>query len=402
MKLLCKISLFIFSAVVAGCINHSKCSAAEIMPTKPPYVENYISPQWRKTDKLVTSGIFTYRVIDENLKTIELREINSQDSKIIVPKHIDGYKVVSIGYSGMVGADTIYGAEGIYLDEDINSLRLKGCDTTLVEITIPQGVQYIGACAFKDFKLLQNVNINDDIVAIYGKSFEGCSSLSKINIPSNAAIGNDIFRLCESLKNISLSCQNIRGTDRLFDGSNLDVIHFTGKTDKEYVLNIDDYRFGVNNHIKKVIIDSEIEKVSLNRNVTEVIINGKNTKLTTEKSSEYINECTIKTVKGAKAISFAKRYKINYAVKNVTRIKKVSYNKTKTGRIFKWNKCKTTLVSKTYSGKKWYIKEKNIKTRYVLYGKNKKGNSYTYIGTTGKTKYKTDYNYIKVQPVIAY
>lgn len=52
------------------------------------------------------------------------------------------------------------------------------------EVTIPDGVKYIGEYAF-EFKKLKSVKIPDSVKEIYEFAFEGCDDLAKIDVPEN-------------------------------------------------------------------------------------------------------------------------------------------------------------------------------------------------------------------------
>lgn len=372
---------------------------------------NYVSdtniePVWRLTDKLITSGVYTYRIIDVNSKNIELRGINSQETKIIIPHTIDGYNVKYIGYSESVSNVNLYSAHDLFKNEDFDALKLKGCEDTLTELVIPDCVKSIGACAFKNFKHLTKVVLNNDLAELYGRAFEGCALLSDINIPTETSLGDEVFYGCESLKSITLSCTNKININCLFDCSNFDEIHLTNSDieDSEKCFDITMELFGANTNINRVIVDSEIKKVELDRNINEVIINGKNTKLSSNRASDCINKTAIKTVQGAKAISFAKKNKLNYEVKYVTKVKNLKNKRIKSKLVFNWNKCKTQIVSNKYnvSLNKWKSVVKKVKTQYDLYGKMKKNDEYNLFDTISKTKLKTSYKFIKVQPVTNY
>lgn len=362
-----------------------------------------VNDEWRQTDKFINSGIYTYRIINEADKSIEIRGINSQEPKITIPQTIDGYNVVSIGYCGSVSLTDLYSAHDLFNEEDFASLKLKGCEETLSELVIPDGVKFIGACAFRNYKNLTKVVLNNDLTAVYGRSFEGCELLDDINIPTETRLGEEAFYGCKSLKNITLSCTNMIGVDQLFNSSDFDYIHFTSSDVEESSRNmcIDMYIFDAFNNINKVVVDPEIIELTLDRNVNELVINGKNTKVISNRASVDINKTKIKTVQGAKAVLFAKKNKLCYEVKHADKVKGVKRKKIDSKFVYNWNKCKTHIVSYKYhsSSKKWKSIDKNINTKYNLYGKMNKGDEYQLLDTIGKTKFKTKYKFIKVQSV---
>ena len=72
-------------------------------------------------------------------------------------------------------------------------------------VAIPDHVQEIGICAFKDCKFLTRVLIPKGVRAIGKKSFSGCASMTKIMIPDGMErIGADAFSECVSLQSITI------------------------------------------------------------------------------------------------------------------------------------------------------------------------------------------------------
>ena len=73
------------------------------------------------------------------------------------------------------------------------------------EVTLPETVSGINACAFRDCSQIAKIEIPKKVTKIGAQAFSGCSGLNEIIIPENvAAISNDTFRGCTGLKEISL------------------------------------------------------------------------------------------------------------------------------------------------------------------------------------------------------
>lgn len=106
------------------------------------------------------------------------------------------------------------------------------------------------------------------------------------------------------------------------------------------------------------------------------------------------------TVPGAKCIFWAKKEKVSHKIKVVEKVKRVTGTKKNNSYVYSWDKSKTT--EKTYkykkAKKKWSVTDKNIRTKYNVYGKNKKGSKYKFIAQTSKNSIKTKYKYIKIEP----
>ena len=80
----------------------------------------------------------------------------------------------------------------------------KGC-SSLTKIVIPSSVTTIEANSFKDYSSLKEITIPTSVTKICESSFEGCSSLTQIAIPpSVATIEASSFKSCSSLKEITI------------------------------------------------------------------------------------------------------------------------------------------------------------------------------------------------------
>ena len=78
---------------------------------------------------------------------------------------------------------------------------------SLVSVSLPQGLETIGECAFRGCESLKNINIPESVTCIKEEAFKGCTSLVSINIPNrNISIGQEAFFGCTSLR--SFNCAN--------------------------------------------------------------------------------------------------------------------------------------------------------------------------------------------------
>lgn len=375
----------------------SDCKASMAFPTSTPDTKsdlpgNTIQSAWLDESGFITSGNYVYRIIDEIKKEIEIRGINSSESKLVIPETIDGYKVVSLGYCGTVNPDEIVYA----------SLQIKGtCKDTLQELIIPEGVREIGTGAFSDFIKLRSVLFPESMIYIQAGAFINCSSLDNINLPSGTMVQMMAFRGCASLKNITINCSYL-GED-IFEGE-IDKIHIV--TGRNRHLDLGDAIFS--STIKQVIADEDVKLVSFKgepsfkNTVKSLIINGKKTEVETgdDDYTGSIKFGTLYTVPSAKCISWAKKEKVSYKIKTVQKVKNVTCTKKKNTYIYSWDKAKTTVETHKYkkATKKWKVTNKNIQTKYNVYGKNKKSGKYKLITRTAKNSVKTKYKYIKIYP----
>lgn len=377
----------------------SDCKASMAFPTAAPQPVsdlpgNTIQSAWLDESGFITSGNYVYRIIDETKKEIEIRGINSSESKLVIPETIDGYKVVSLGYCGTVIPDEIVYA----------SLQIKGtCKDTLQELIIPEGVREIGTGAFSDFIKLRSVLFPESMIYIQARAFINCSSLDNINLPSGTMVQMMAFRGCASLKNITINCSYLG--EEIFEGE-IDKIHIVAGGNRQVGLGSSIFSSTVN----RIIVDEDVKLVSFkyvdyfNNVVKSLIINGKKTNVETGDDGYNmwgsIKFGVLYTVPDAKCISWAKKEKVSYKIKTVEKVKNVTCTKKKNTYIYSWDKAKTTVETHKYkkAAKKWKVTNKNIQTKYNVYGKNKKNGKYKLITRTAKNSVKTKYKYIKIYP----
>ena len=86
----------------------------------------------------------------------------------------------------------------------IGDYTFDGC-TSLISITIPSSVTSIGINAFSSCTSLTSITIPDSVTSIDGYVFLNCKSLTSITMPSSITnIGSGIFSGCTSIKSITI------------------------------------------------------------------------------------------------------------------------------------------------------------------------------------------------------
>ena len=86
----------------------------------------------------------------------------------------------------------------------IESNAFNGC-YSLTQINIPDSVTNIGDGAFNGCYSLTQINIPDSVTSIGSNAFNGCYSLTQINIPDSVtSIGNYAFNNCRVLTQINI------------------------------------------------------------------------------------------------------------------------------------------------------------------------------------------------------
>lgn len=115
----------------------------------------------------VESGDYEYEILDDG--TAEITKYNGEDTELVIPSEIDGYKVTSIGYYA-------------FYKKDCTSL------------TIPDSVTNIGYYAFGSCKGLTSITIPDSVTDIGYYAFGACSNISEIKISDNiTSMGEEAF-----------------------------------------------------------------------------------------------------------------------------------------------------------------------------------------------------------------
>ena len=82
-------------------------------------------------------------------------------------------------------------------------------NSCIIEVSIPNGVRYIGERAFANCKHLKNINIPESVALIGKEAFLNCEKLNLILSP-NISVEEDVLKgtLTESLNNVANSQQN--------------------------------------------------------------------------------------------------------------------------------------------------------------------------------------------------
>ncbi len=398
-------SMFLMICAMFALNKPATCEAADIsyvtavpVPVPAPVTNAAIEASYREAcdeSKLVTSGIYTYRVINEAMKLIEIRGINTIEESVVIPDTIDGYKVFCIGYnnyiSSYVGGDIGY---------DTSCYPIKGIGKkTLRNLVIPEGVKLVGAYALDGYVALEKVTLPESITEIHEGAFKGCVSLNNVVIPSKATVKSLVFNGCTALTNVTSNTGKKFG-DNVFN-NDLDVLYYTATcAESGNAVNIS--RSMSYNDIDKIVIDSAISLVNIDNPCNTLIVNGKDTKV--KSSLKYINfkKTTLQTVKGAKSIKWAKNNKAIYKYKTTGKFKKPVCKKKSGKYVYTWKKVKTTTKTFTYNKKKkkWTDTSKKIKTQYDIYAKNKTTGKYELIDTVEGTKYVSKVKNVKVVPSV--
>ncbi len=235
--------------------------------TETTYIADDAASETEESDTEIT---FTYTVLDEEEKTIEITGFEGTEAgDLTIPEKIDGYTVTRIGDYAFYGCDGFTGSltlpdsitkienaafayctgitgsliipEGV---TEIGDMAFRGCSGFTENLTIPDSVTEIGEYAFEDCSgFTGSLTIPEGVTAIEFATFEGCSGFTgSLTIPDSVTeIGEYAFRGCSGFTgNLTLSDNLISIGDRAFYGCS----GFTGSLIiPKNVISIGEYAF---------------------------------------------------------------------------------------------------------------------------------------------------------------
>ncbi len=156
--------------------------------------------------------------LPENLKTIGANAFRACEGlkSVFIPKNITLIGENAFEGIGSLSEITVdkgnknYSAEdGVLFNEKKTELILYASGKEDEEYEIPESVEVIKPYAFKNAYNLKLVKLNDKLTRIEDGAFYDCSSIVNITIPENVSfIGRDVFHGCSSLEKFSVNRKN--------------------------------------------------------------------------------------------------------------------------------------------------------------------------------------------------
>lgn len=378
----CFVLLFCALAICGG---NRVCDAADntsqniaLQTFEPNPLESIYEPAWKDESGFKVSGGYTYRVVNETQKEIEIRKIDTTEAVLTIPEEIDGYRVVCLGYYGNVGDQ--FDREG--------QLKIRGSAVDYVkELIIPESVLMIGANSFGWFDKLEKITFPERPLRVDNSAFCGCDSLNNLVLMPNMTVFENAFASCKSLKKVTI--KGARILDEALD-SDIEEVYVKPGNDNNVSIQ---FVFGISD-IKNVIVSPKVEELYISGfdRVDNLIIDGSHTKV--KVLGDYAKGSGMKvkqliTVPNAKCLKWAKENKVNHV--EIPNQCKVKAKKSKAGKkyVYSWDKKKLVRTKTTYGDNgKASVKKSNLKVRYAIYEKGKNG-KYKKVKVTNKNKWTT-------------
>ena len=335
-----------------------------------------------------TSGIFTYQTIND-VGDIEIIDIDTTESKLVIPAIIDGHQVKKINLEPLT-------SDGQLLDLKANLVSKN----YVRELVISDGIEKICDRSFLKFTNLENITLAKNLQI--GDAVFGTCPIKELTI-NGGGIGNYNFSYCEF--------NQIKIEGKFYGAGET----FGCCTIKKVIVDIDapyGYVGGIfaDTKIKEMYVSKNVKKLQMvgqwgeDNQLDKLYIEGKKTRLILK--DQYVphgtlNIGTVYLESGAKAIADARKGKLTYQVKKTGKAK--TYVAKRQGSKYRvtWKKVRTTIQTHKYnkSKKMWSKKTKTAKTMYQVYGRKKKSGKFKLIKTTAQRNITSKYKYIQVVPV---
>lgn len=97
-------------------------------------------------------------------------------------------------------------AEYAFCTEGLNTYGFyTSGDSNLVKVVLPDGIEYIGQCAFHNCINLTEINLPESLYQISNSVFAGCEKLNNVTLPESLAIIDlTLFSGCSSIEEITV------------------------------------------------------------------------------------------------------------------------------------------------------------------------------------------------------
>ena len=158
---------------------------------------------------------------------------------------------------GVVIPEQVQYNEELYRVTSIGEYAFEDC-SSLVSVTIPEGVTSIGEYAFEDCSSLASVTIPESVTSIGDRAFWNCSSLASVTIPESVtSIGDYAFSYCRSLASVTIP----EGVTSIGGGAFRSCSSLASVTIPEGVTSIGDYAFSGCSSLASVTIPESVTSI---------------------------------------------------------------------------------------------------------------------------------------------
>ena len=158
------------------------------------------------------NGDFKYRLFEN--KKVFITEYSGDSSTVTIPSVIDGHEVIGVTCR-------------FDKSEFLPNISLK-------EVTVDDGIQYIGEACFENCMMLEKVSLPQSLLCIDNGAFHGCKALSEIALPQRLnCIDDSAFFECGELKQITIpDSVEYLGSYALFSCSELEYVKLSANVNQ--------------------------------------------------------------------------------------------------------------------------------------------------------------------------
>ena len=155
-----------------------------------------------KQPEAIVDEEITYWIEDGG---VVVKYCTSKKKKIVIPQKVNDLKVFKIGNGAFENRNS--SLEEIIIPEGIEYIESRAFlgNSQLKKLDLPESLKSIGSQAFAGCTDLQQVRLGDNLTSIGREVFKDCANIRELKIPKSlATIGEGAFYGCSSLETINL------------------------------------------------------------------------------------------------------------------------------------------------------------------------------------------------------
>lgn len=215
-----------YRATQSSNLKVSSTRSADITAISENLLQQGITPSWlymhglstlddtKDPSQLVDTSVFIYKKIKKGIRIDSVKS----SGRIVIPDFIEGLPVIKIGESAFRRRKDI---TTVLLPKHLIEIEEYAFEKSGINsIVIPDSVEQIGQCAFRECKKLSDISLPQMLKTIKWNTFYGCSSIKAIKIPVNVAtISDSAFSGCTKLKMVQIPDSVTRMESYIFSSS---------------------------------------------------------------------------------------------------------------------------------------------------------------------------------------